>query len=108
MLYPGCRRFADACGPHVAPGTCERTLQIDRAAGVLDDAGVEAGGARIERRPGDAEVGGEAAQVELLEAFFLEEAGEAGSRLAVGFEKRRVAVDLAVMAFAHDELRMRC
>src|SRR5579871_1121172 len=47
----------DSRGRHVAPGFGERAIQVDRPAGIFDERDFEAGGARIERGPGDAEVG---------------------------------------------------
>src|SRR5206468_1672397 len=74
--------------------------------GLFDHRRFESRGARIDRRPGDAEVGGEAAEIEIPESSFSKVAREAGSRFAVAFHERRAAVDLAVMAFAHHELRV--
>src|SRR5258706_11638517 len=83
---------------HVEHGLGERAVAVDGAAGVVDEHDFEAGGARVEGGPGDAEVGGEAAEVDLPEPAFFQIAGEAGRGLAVGLEKGGVAVDAAVVA----------
>ena len=98
-LHPGLR--------HVAPGGAERAHGVDAARRILDHEGVEAGLARVERRPGDAEIGREAGDEDALEAALLEVALEPGLGLAVGLLEARVAVDPAVVALADDELRMR-
>src|SRR5215469_6160423 len=52
----------NACLGHVRPRLRERTLQIDRAAGILDHVGLEALAPRVERAPGHAEIGREPAE----------------------------------------------
>src|SRR5262249_49400781 len=97
----------DAGGGHVGPGARERAVEVDRAAGFLDDGGVEPGGARVERSPGDAEVGCEAADAKLFQPALREIAGETGSGRAVGLEERRIAVDVRVVALADNQLCFR-
>ena len=63
----------------------ERPIEIDAARRILDHGGLEARLARIERRPGDAEVGREAGNVDRVDAARLQVRGEPGRRLAVGF-----------------------
>src|SRR5690242_452062 len=83
---------------HVAPRLCARALEVDGAAGILDYGDVEAGGAAVEGGPRDTEVGGEAADVELVEVALAQVAGKAGARPAIGFHEGGVAVDRAVVA----------
>lgn len=69
----------DAGFGHLPPRRGERAIEVDRARGVFDHGRVEAGAARVERRPGDAEVGGEAAAVDLGDAARLQITGQAGA-----------------------------
>ncbi len=85
----------------------ERTVSVDGAAGILDDNSLEARGTRVERAPGDAEVQGQAAQVDRGHAALAQQARQAGRRLAVGFEEGRVAVGVRVEALADHRLRLR-
>src|SRR6266852_3362864 len=89
------------------PGRGERALVVDRAAGVFDDRSGEAELARIERGPGHAEIGRQAAYEHALDAALLEIAFEARARLAVGLEEGGVAVDVLVVALADEKLRLR-
>src|SRR6266536_1132022 len=89
---------------HVRPGLVERTLGVDAAAGVLDHIGLEAAVARVDRRPGDAEVGGETGDEYLFDAALGEVAAEPGWGLVVGVEEPRIAVHVLVIALADDEL----
>src|SRR5882724_3989609 len=59
------------------------------------------------RGPGDTEIGGQPANVELFESALAQIAAEAGGGLAVRFEERGIAVDLAMVALADDELCLR-
>src|SRR5439155_3372684 len=59
-----------ACRSHVGPGAGKRAVEVDRAARFLDYRGIEAGGAGIQRGPGDAGVGSEAAHVETTQVSF--------------------------------------
>jgi hypothetical protein len=77
------------------------------AARILDDRGGEAELARIERSPGNAKIGSEAANVNALDAARLEIAIKPRARLLVGFDKRRIAIHFGVEPFADDELCMR-
>src|SRR5262249_3758362 len=92
---------------HFLPGTRERAVEVDGAARVLDDGGVEPGGARVEGGPRNAEVGGQPAHVELVELAFPEIAGEAGGGRAIGLEKCRVAVDARMVALADHQVCFR-
>src|SRR5678816_1370785 len=74
---------ANARGLHVRPRLGQRAADVDPAAGVLDDRRAEARLPRVDRRPSDAEVGGEPAQIDLGEAAVTQIAGEPGRRLAV-------------------------
>src|SRR5688500_4340132 len=95
----------DAGAIQVAPCASERAVEIDRAAGIVDHADFETASTRVERSPRDAEVGREAANVELPKPLLLEEAGEPGGGFAVGFEEARVAVDVAAEVFSYQQLR---
>src|SRR6185295_15959030 len=93
-------RRPSSCPPRLG----ERALRIDAPAGVLDDQRLEALAPRIERAPRDAEVGREAGEERAFEAALPEIAAEAGLRLAVRLDERRVAVDLTPVALAENEL----
>src|SRR5215831_3516598 len=95
----------DAGGLHLLPGRRQRAVEIDAARGILDHVGGEAELARIERRPGDAEVGGEPGHEHRGDAALLEIAREPGHGLAVGLDEGRIAVDVLVEALADDQRR---
>src|SRR5258706_14802805 len=88
---------------HVEHGFRERAFAVDGAAGVVDEHDLEAGGARVEGGPGDAEIGGEAAEVDFPEAPLLQVAAQAGAGFAVGLDEGGVTVDAAVMSLADHE-----
>ncbi len=92
---------------HRRPGGGERAAVVDAARGIVDHEGLEAGTPRIHRGPGDAEIGGKPRHEHARQPALLEIAAEPGRGLLVGFEKRRIAVDVLVVALAHDQLRMR-
>ena len=81
------------------------TVEIDGARGVLDHIGREAELARIQRRPGDAEIGGQPGHEHRRDAALLEIARQARAGLAVGLLEGRVAVDVLVEALADDQRR---
>ena len=68
---------------------------------------LEAEGGAVDGGVADAEVVGEAAEEEALEAAFAEVSGEAGRGEVVVFEEGGVAVDVAAEAFAQDEFGVR-
>src|SRR5262245_58636543 len=80
----------DAGLGHVVPGRGERSLRVDAAAGVLDHIGFESGLARIDRAPGDTEIGRKAGEENLLDVARLQIGGETRGGLAVRFGKGRV------------------
>src|SRR2546425_621228 len=82
----------DAGAGHVRPRLAERPAGVDPACGVLDDQGLEAGLARVERRPRHAEIGGEPDEEHAREPALLQVARQARLRLPVGLEKRGVRV----------------
>src|SRR5713101_9893296 len=92
---------------HVLPRLAERAAGVDAAGCVLDDGRGETGLAGVERRPGDAEVGGEADEERLLDAALAQVAGESRRRLAIRLVERRVGVDVPSIALADHELRVR-
>src|SRR5215468_10957405 len=81
---------------HVGPGLGERPLRVDAAAGVLHHIGLEAGLARVERAPGDAEIRRQAYYKHALDVARLQIGGEPGRGLAVGLGEGRIAVDVLV------------
>src|SRR5205823_2544018 len=87
-----------------AADVAERSSGVDAARRVLDHQRAEAGARGVERGPRDAEVGGEADEVRVLQAALLEVAGQARHRLAVRFEERGVRVDVRAIALPDDEL----
>src|SRR5205814_3992527 len=100
-------RGLDALDPgaeHVLPRLGQRAAGVDAARGILDDESGEAGLARVERRPRDAEVRREAGQEDLLQAALAEIADEPRRRLAVGLEERRVGVHRLPVALPDDQL----
>src|SRR5262249_24858291 len=70
-----------ARGEHVFPRFGLRAVRIDPAAGILDHEGAEARFAGVDRRPGDAEVGGEPDEKGLRETAIAQIAGEPRRRL---------------------------
>ena len=72
---------------HRLPRDGKRALRVDAARGVFDYDGIEAGAARILRRPGDAKIGGKAGAEDAFEAALLEITSETG-RPAIGFIER--------------------
>jgi hypothetical protein len=64
--------FLDTGLSHVGPRLGQRAVHVNRTAGVLDHVGRETGVARIDRRPGHAEIGGEAADEDGIDAALLE------------------------------------
>src|SRR5258708_3685971 len=79
---------------HGLPGAGQRAVGVDAAAGILDHGRLEAELARVDRAPGDAEIGRQPGQEHALEAALLQIGAQPRLRL-VGLEERRVAVDLA-------------
>ena len=95
----------DAGLGHVRPGLGQRALGVDAAAGVFDHIGLEAGLARIERGPGDAEIGRQAGHEQTLDLARLQIGGKSGRGLAVGLGEGRIAVDVLVESLANDRAR---
>src|SRR5689334_224109 len=91
-----CLDALDAGVAHLLPGVGQRAVEVDGARGVLDDVGREAELARIERGPGDAEVGGKPGHEHRLDAALLQVTGQSRHGLAVGLDEGRVAVDVLV------------
>ena len=91
---------------HVSMRPREGSVEIDAAAGLVDDRDGQAEVARVAGGPADAEVGGDAADHDLGDAAGGEPAVEPGAGFAVGFEEGGVAVDRRVVAFAQDEAGM--
>ena len=74
--------------------------QVDGAGGVFDDEALEAEGDAVDGGVADAEVVGEAAEEEAMEAALAQVAGEAGRGEVVVFEEGGVGVDVAAEALA--------
>ena len=79
---------------HPGPRGVERTVGVDRPAGVVDDQGLEAGRARVERRKGDAIVGREPAAEDAPDAALAQERRKPGRRPAVRLDEGRVGIDV--------------
>ena len=82
-------------------------IDIDAAAGVLDHHHIEAFAPRVFGRVADAEIKGETRQEDTREAALAQVAGQSRMCLAVVLEERRIGVDVAMVAFAQDQLCMR-
>ncbi len=88
------------------PGGLERAVIVDGARGVFDHNAVEPGGHAVFRSPGDAIIGGEAAQEQPLQAAFAEVSSEAREGLVVVFLEARIGIDGFAVALADDGLGM--
>src|SRR6266581_4099007 len=97
----------DARGEHVFPSLGQRPIGVDAAARVLDDERPESRLARVQRRPCDAEVGGQADEKDLREAAVAQITREPRRRFAVGLVERRVRVHVPAIALADDQLGVR-
>ena len=75
-------------------------------AGVLDDVGRETGVARIDRRPGHTEVGGEAGDEDGIDAALLEIARQPGMGFLVRLQECRVTVNVFAETFADNQVRL--
>ena len=64
----------DTCRRHVRPSLGQRPIYVDRATSILHDGGRQAGMARIDRCPGNAEVRGKSRDKDRVDATFLESA----------------------------------
>src|SRR5918993_2786077 len=80
---------------------------VDGPRGVLDQVGVEPGRLRIERRPSDAEIRGETSAEHPPEPPLPEVAGKSRRGCPVRLHEARIAVELRVVPFADDKLRVR-
>src|SRR5262245_25914025 len=109
MLSGNVRRgnALDASREHVFPGARQRPVSVDAAASVLDDERPEPSLARVDRRPRDAEVGGEPDEEYLREPTVAQIARQPRRRLAVGLVERRVRVYVLAIALANDQLGVR-
>ncbi len=91
---------------HVGPGPGQRSVRIDGPRRVLDHRHVEAAGGAVDRRPADAEIGGEADDEQPADIAFPQISGEPRQRLAIRFLEARIAVDGPVVTLAQHELGM--
>src|SRR6266851_1562823 len=92
---------------HLGPGSGERAVGIDAAAGILDDVGGEALFAGVERGEADAEISRQTGDKNTLEAALLQIAAQPGRGLAVGLVEGRIAVDILAIALTDDEFGLR-
>ena len=97
----------DASRRHVFPGRSYRSVDVDAAAGVVHHIDVQTGVARIDRRPGDAEIGGETGNKDRVDLALLEVARQPSAGFLVSFQERRVAVHVVVEALADDQFGLR-
>jgi hypothetical protein len=107
---PEIRSFGKEAHPglaHRAHRLLERAVDVDAATSGRRDRDFETSLAAVDRRKGDAEIGGEPAQGEAAKPGFLEIAGEPGRRLAVVLAECRIGVDRASEPFSDNQLRMR-
>jgi uncharacterized delta-60 repeat protein len=100
------RDARNPCIAHALPRRRQRAAGIDCAARVLDDDHLESGFPCVDGGVCDTEVGRQASQKHPREAALAQITCEAGERHAVRLAKRRVAVDFAAIALAHDEFRL--
>src|SRR5262245_16402029 len=80
-LEPRLRDAPPPCAGHVLPSGSERAGGADRAAGVFDHSRGEAGLARVERGPGNAEIRREPAEKDAPDTVLAEIPGEPVVRL---------------------------
>jgi hypothetical protein len=92
--YSGCKIARldplDTSRRHILPSLRQRTIYVDGATSILHDVGRQAGLAGIDRRPGNAEVGGKTRNKDRVDASLLEIARQPGMGLSVGLYKCRV------------------
>ena len=82
-------------------------IEIDRAAGILDHDGLEAGASGILRRPAHAEIGGEAGDHDLGDATLAQIAFQPRPRPAIGLDEAGIAVDAPAKTLADHRFGMR-
>ncbi len=97
----------DASAGKGGVGVGDAAGEIDGAGGIFDDDGLEAEVFAVDGRVADAEVVGEAAEKEALQAAFAQVAGESGGSDVIVFEEGGVGVDVGPEALAEDELGLR-
>lgn len=84
-------------------GFGDRARQIDSTAGIFDDEALKSQGRAIDRGETDAEVVGQPAKEEAIEAAFVQVSGKPGGGEVIVLQKGRVGVDMAAEALAEDE-----
>jgi hypothetical protein len=98
---------ADVVGGQVGVGFGDGVGKVYGAGGVFDDSDVEAEMLAVDGGVADAEVVGEAAEEEALQAALAEVASEAGGGEMVVLEEGGVGVDVGAETFSEDELGLR-
>src|SRR5262249_27066998 len=103
-VSPSLRRHTgvDAGLPHVGQPAFLAALQIEGGRRFLPHADVEARLSRVDRRPGDAIVERQPTEDQPGEAARFEIAVEPGAGHSVVLAERRIGIDPAVEALAHD------
>ena len=105
LLSPWQRRALDQLDAGIGKlgfDFCNRAIQVDGAAGVLEDDGLKAESARIESRIADAVVVGKAGKEDARQAAIVQVASETSGRDAIIFKECGVGVDLGPETFAED------
>src|SRR3954469_15857008 len=85
-------------------GRGHRAVEIDAAAGVLDDGDLEPGLAGIVRREANAEVEREAGDEDGVQLAFAQISEQAGRRFPVVLEQRRIGIDAAPKSLPHHQI----
>jgi len=84
-----------------------RSVEVDGAAGIAEDDGVEAESASVEGRVADAEVIGKPDEEDARQIPLLQVASEAGGRPAIILKERRVGIDGRPEPLAQNHLGLR-
>src|SRR4051794_6033499 len=94
----------NAALPKTLMGRGHRAVEIDAAAGVLDDGDLEPRLAGILRREADAEVEREAGDEDGVQLAFAQISEQAGRRCPVVLEQRRIGIDAAPKPLPHHQI----
>src|SRR5450759_520798 len=97
----------DALGPEQHTRGRHGAIDVDTPAGILDHNRFEALATCVFRGIAHAEIEREAGEKDSSEAAFAQVSGEPGMRLAIVFVERRIRIDLALIALAEHQLRVR-
>lgn len=94
----------DAIGDEGIVGLSDGVRQVDGAGGVFNDEALESEGGAVDGGVTDAEVVGQSAEEQSLQAALAQIPCKAGRGEVVVLEEGRVGVDVATKAFAEDQL----